>query len=127
MKTHSPHLTVLVSLVGAHLVHGVDGVADGAVDDGLLGLVQARLGVVAHARDELGPHLGVRVAGTQKGEEVRICWSVMRVLRVDKELTFFAINATTLNDTRMKCTAYDRDIPRSSYSSEVVPIQVVTY
>ena len=57
---------MLVSLVGAHLVHGVDGVADGAVDDGLLGLVQARLGVVTHARDELGPHLRVRVAGTKK-------------------------------------------------------------
>ena len=62
------HLTVLVSLVGAHLVHGVDGVADGPVDDGLLGLVQARLGVVAHARDELGPHLRVGVAGKKRNQ-----------------------------------------------------------
>jgi hypothetical protein len=52
-------LTVLVVVVGAHLVHGVDGVADGAVELCALAVAQAVGRERLEAGDEVGPRLRV--------------------------------------------------------------------
>ena len=56
---HGNALTVLVIVVRAHLVHGVDRVADGAIEFGPLNVAQAVGSEGLQAGDEVGPRLGI--------------------------------------------------------------------